>query len=51
VTGKKFLTKEISIPDPAGFSFVSLLLAPDAKSYFYTYTRQLSTLFLVDGLK
>jgi eukaryotic-like serine/threonine-protein kinase len=51
MTGKRILTKEISIPDPAGFSFVSLLLAPDAESYFYTYTRQLSTLFLVDGLK
>jgi hypothetical protein len=51
VTGKRRLTKEIPIPDPAGFGIGSLLLAPDAKSYFYTYTRQLSTLFLVDGLK
>jgi Tol biopolymer transport system component len=51
VTGKRILTKEIPIPDPAGFFFVSLLLAPDAKSYFYTYSRQLSTLFLAEGLK
>jgi dipeptidyl aminopeptidase/acylaminoacyl peptidase len=50
VTGKRILTKEIPIADPAGFYFVSLQLGPDAKSYFYTYTRQVSTLFLVDGL-
>ena len=50
-TGKRILWKEIPVADPAGFSFYSLLLTPDGKSYFYTYSRELSTLFLVDGLK
>jgi len=50
-TGKKVLWKEIPPPDLAGFIFYSLLLTPDGKSYFYTYSRELSTLFLADGLK
>jgi serine/threonine protein kinase len=50
-TGKRTLWKEIPLPDPAGFIFYSLLLTPDGQSYFYTYSRELSTLFLADGLK
>jgi hypothetical protein len=50
-TGKRVLWKEIPTPDLAGFDFYSMLLTPDGKSYFYTYSRELSTLFLVDGLK
>ena len=51
VTGQRSLWKEIPIVDPSGFFFHSILLTPDEKSYFYTYSRELSTLFLADGLK
>jgi eukaryotic-like serine/threonine-protein kinase len=50
-TGKRTLWKEIPLPDPAGFILYSLILAPDGQSYFYTYSRELSTLFLADSLK
>jgi len=45
------LWKELPTPDLAGFTFYSLLLTTDGKSYFYTYSRELATLFLVDCLK
>jgi serine/threonine protein kinase len=50
-TGERVLSAEIPVPDLAGFGMHSLLLSPDGKSYFYTYTRELSTLFVVDGLR
>jgi Tol biopolymer transport system component len=50
-TGKRVLWKELATPDLAGFVLYSLLLTPDGKSYFYTYSRELSTLFLADGMK
>jgi hypothetical protein len=50
-TGERVLWKELATPDLAGFNFYSLLLTPDGKSYFYTYSRELSTLFLADGLE
>ena len=45
-TGERVLWKELVAPDLAGFLFYSLLLTPDGRSYFYTYSRELSTLFL-----
>jgi hypothetical protein len=50
-TGERVLWKEIPSPDLAGFGLYSMVLTPDGKSYFYTYSRELSTLFLADGLK
>ncbi len=50
-TGERVLWKELVALDLAGFLFYSLLLTPDGRSYFYTYSRELSTLFLGDGLK
>ncbi len=50
-TGEKVLWKQIAPPDLAGFGFHSMMLTPDGKSYFYTYSRELSTLFLADGLR
>ncbi len=50
-TGERVLWKELPTPDLAGFVFHSLLLTPDGNSYFYTYSRELSTLFLADGMK
>ncbi len=50
-TGRRELWKEF-MPDPAGiFEVLPLVITPDGKSYAYTYGRQFSDLFLVDGLK
>jgi len=38
--------------DPAGITSVQpILITPDTKYYIYGYTRFLSDLYLVDGLK
>lgn len=50
-TGRKMLWKEIQPSDPAGFGLYDLVVSPDAKSYFYTYERELFTLFLAKGLR
>ena len=50
-TGKKILWKEVQPSDPAGFGLYNLVVSPDGKSYFYTYERELFTLFLAKGLK
>lgn len=50
-TAKKMLWKDIQPSDPAGFELYDLVISPDAKSYFYTYSRELSTLFLAKGLR
>jgi hypothetical protein len=48
---KRALWKQLLTPDLADLDLYSLLLTPDGKSHFYTYNRELSTLFLAVGLK
>jgi Tol biopolymer transport system component len=51
-TGRKELWKELVPNDPAGISIVyTIQMTPDAKSYVYSYARDLSDLYLVGGLK
>jgi len=51
-TGRRELWKELLPPDPAGISIVyTVEMTPDAKSYAYTYLRDLSDLYLIEGLK
>ena len=51
-TGALRIWKEIVPPDPAGVLTVGpILIAPDGKSYVYSYRRQLDELLLVKGLK
>jgi Tol biopolymer transport system component len=51
-TGHKQLWKELVPADPAGISIIyTIQMTPDAKSYVYTYLRELSDLYVVDGLK
>jgi eukaryotic-like serine/threonine-protein kinase len=51
-TGKRTVWKQIVPADAAGVdSAGSILLTPDAKSYVYSYTRTLSDLYVVEGLK
>lgn len=51
-TGRRELWKELLPADPAGVERISnVLVAPDGKSYAYSYARLLSDLFVVEGLK
>ncbi len=51
-TGRRVLWKELRPADSAGITTVGpILVSADGKTYVYGYNRQLSQLFLVDGLK
>jgi serine/threonine protein kinase/WD40 repeat protein len=51
-SGRTELWKEFQPSDPTGVLVVQpMLLAPDGKSYVYTYVRVLSDLYVVEGLK
>jgi Tol biopolymer transport system component/predicted Ser/Thr protein kinase len=51
-SGRRVLWKTIDPDDPAGLDAISPLYAtPDGKSYIYGFTRILSDLYLVTGLK
>ena len=49
-TGKRESWKELTPDDPEG-SATAIRLTPDGRHYAYTYVRDESDLFLVDGLK
>jgi DNA-binding winged helix-turn-helix (wHTH) protein/Tol biopolymer transport system component len=50
-TGVKTLRHEIMPPDPTGVvEILRVLLTPGGESYAYTYTRDLSDLYVVSGL-
>jgi len=51
-TGKREPWKDLAPADPAGvWSMVSVMLTPDGKSYAYGFSRSLSELYIVEGLK
>ncbi len=51
-TGKREIWKDLLPLDPAGVERISnVLVTPDARGYAYCFTRLLSDLFVVDGLK
>lgn len=51
-SGRRTPWKEIKPLDPAGSSMVlNVTIAPDGKSYVYSYGQMLSDLYLVEGLK
>ena len=49
-TGRREPWKELTPDDPEG-SATAIRLTPDGRYYAYTYQRDASDLFLVDGLK
>jgi dipeptidyl aminopeptidase/acylaminoacyl peptidase len=52
LTGEKQLWKELAPPDRAGvYNLGQLRLTPDARWYVYSYVRDLSDLYMVEGLK
>ncbi len=51
-TGKREVWKELLPVDPSGVERISnVLVTPDGKGYAYCFTRLLSDLFVVEGLK
>jgi Tol biopolymer transport system component/predicted Ser/Thr protein kinase len=51
-SGRHELWKELMPIDPSGVERISnVVVTPDGKSYAYTYSRLLSDLFVVEGLK
>ena len=50
-TGRKELWRELRAPDPVGVQISQVVLTPDGNSYAYSFQRDISTLYLVDGLK
>ena len=51
-TGKRQFLFELAPEDSVGLSRIrNVKVAPDGKSYAYTYERSLSELYLVEGVK
>jgi hypothetical protein len=50
-TGRRELIKELVVADPAGILFVRPLISADGRTFVYNYTRGMSDLNLLDGLK
>ncbi len=53
VTGRRELVAELAAPDPAGVANPAPMVAvsADGKSYAYSFMRNLSELYLIEGLK
>ena len=51
-TGKRKLVTTINVGDPAGVtSMQAVRITPDGKSYVYSYSREQSDLFVVEGVR
>ncbi|HEV2689043.1 MAG TPA: protein kinase [Bryobacteraceae bacterium] len=50
-TGRKEPWKELKTPDPVGVQIIQVVLTPDGNSYAYSFQRDISTLYLAEGLK
>jgi Tol biopolymer transport system component len=51
-TGKRQLLNTIFVSDPAGVTAIgNVRMTPDGKSYAFSYSRELSDLYLVEGVR
>jgi serine/threonine protein kinase len=51
-SGKRELVRTLEVGDPAGLTAIpNVRFTPDGKAYAYSYSRELSDLFLVQGVK
>lgn len=51
VTGRKELWRELKTPDPVGVQILQVVMTPDGASYAYSFQRDITTLYLAEGLK
>jgi serine/threonine protein kinase len=50
-TGRKELWKELRTPDPVGVNIRDVVMTPDGESLAYSFQRDITTLFLISGLR
>ena len=51
-TGKGQIVNSVSMSDPAGVTaIVNVRITSDGKAYVYSYSRELSDLYLVEGVR
>jgi len=50
-TGRKELWKELKTPDPVGVQISQVVITPDGASYAYSFQRDITTMYVADGLK
>jgi hypothetical protein len=50
-TGRKEVWKELRTPDPVGVSIATVVMTPDGATYAYSFQRDITTLFLIGGLR
>jgi eukaryotic-like serine/threonine-protein kinase len=50
-SGERRLWKKFEVPDPAGVRGSTFMISRNARSYAYSYIRELDELYLVEGLK
>jgi len=50
-TGRRDLWKELKTPDPVGVQIGQVVMTPDGNSYAYSFQRDISNLFLIEGLR
>ena len=50
-TGRKELWKELRTPDPVGVNMRDVVMTPDGESFAYSFQREITTLFLIGGLR
>ncbi len=51
VTGRRQSWKELRTPDAVGVQIGQVVMTPDGNSYAYSFNRDISTLYLAQGLK
>jgi eukaryotic-like serine/threonine-protein kinase len=51
LTGRRELCRELRTPDPVGVQIGPVAITPDGKSYAYSFERDISTLYLAQGLR
>jgi Tol biopolymer transport system component/tRNA A-37 threonylcarbamoyl transferase component Bud32 len=50
-TGRKELLRELKTPDPVGVAISKVVMTPDGESFAYSFQRDITTLFLIGGLR
>jgi dipeptidyl aminopeptidase/acylaminoacyl peptidase len=49
--GRKEVWKELRTPDPVGVAISNVVMTPDGESFAYSFQRDITTLFLIGGLR
>jgi len=49
--GRKEVWKELRTPDPVGVAIWNVVMTPDGESFAYSFQRDITTLFMIGGLR